>query len=69
MRTDNARAMIEAYRRNYSPSFQSFLKRLTGYLAAAAVIYLYGREETALLVLLALLVVDVLLTAGLSRES
>ncbi|WP_258084403.1 hypothetical protein [Thermococcus thermotolerans] len=68
MRTDNARAVIKAYRRNYSPSVMSFLKRLTGYLAAAAVICLYGQRETALLVLLILIVVDGLLTFSFSRR-
>ncbi|WP_456394899.1 hypothetical protein [Thermococcus sp.] len=61
--------MIEAYRRNYSPSLTSFLKRLTGYLAAATVICLYGQRKAALLVLLTLILVDVVLAFSLFRRN
>jgi|GEM_PF-6046824 len=69
MRTMDPRgSIIDAYRRNYSASPASFLKRLTGYLLTALVVYAYGRPTTALVVLAALLTIDIVLTLALSMR-
>ncbi|WP_148882203.1 hypothetical protein [Thermococcus aciditolerans] len=62
MRTNNAHAVIETYRRNYSPKPGAFLKRLAGYFAVFLVITLYGHPETALEVLIVLLLLDLFIS-------
>lgn len=67
MRANNTRSIIGAYRRNYHPSATSFLKRLTGYLVAALVVYAYGKPTRALILMASLIVLDLLLTFAFSR--
>ncbi len=67
MRANNTRSIIGAYRRNYRPSVTSFLKRLTGYLAATLVVYAYGKPTAALILIASLIVLDLLLTFVFSR--
>ena len=66
MRANNARSIIGAYHKNHSPSLTSFLKRLTGYLAATLVVYAYGKPTTALVVLGVLIAIDLVLTLAFS---
>jgi len=58
---------MNPYRRNYQPSPASFLKRLTGYLAATLVVYAYGKPTTALILMASLIALDLLLTFAFSR--
>lgn len=68
MRADYTRAIIEYYRRIYLPSFTSFLKRLTGYLGVALVVYLYGYPTTAAEVLMGLVAIDLILVLLLNSN-
>ena len=57
--------LVGAYRRTYTTT--PFIKRLTGYIAAALVVYAYGKPVTALVVLGTLIVTDVVLTLFVFR--
>lgn len=65
MRANNTRPIITAYRKNYLPSATSFLKRLTGYLAATLVVYAYGKPTAALILIASPIILDLLLTLAL----
>jgi len=67
MRANNTGPIIDAYRKNYHLSVTSFLKRLTGYLAATLVVYAYGKPTTALVLMVSLIAVDLLLTFAFSK--